>query len=117
MLAEGVPELAIHLDIPEALALTDPSRAQILLRCAQEVITNTVRHASAANLWISLECGDNGLALRARDDGRGTAELMPGNGLNGMRERLRELGGRVDIATGPGAGFQLRAWMPMERSA
>lgn len=117
VLADGVPELDIHLDIPEHLSQTDPRHAQILLRCAQEVITNAVRHASARNLWISLESGRDGVALRARDDGRGAQELMPGNGLNGMRERLRELGGRLDISTGPGVGFQLRAWMPLEKSA
>lgn len=113
-LAEGVPELDIHLDIPEELSQTDPRRAQILLRCAQEVITNTVRHAQAANLWISLIAGDDGLVLRARDDGRGSPDLVPGNGINGMRERLRELGGRLDIATRPGAGFQIKAWLPLE---
>lgn len=113
-LAEGVPELAIHLDIPDELSQTDPKRAQILLRCAQEVITNTVRHAQAANLWICLIAGDDGLALRARDDGRGSPDLVPGNGINGMRERLRELGGRLDIATRPGAGFQIKAWLPLE---
>jgi signal transduction histidine kinase len=117
MLSEGVPELAIHLDIPDHLSQTEPKKAQILLRCAQEVITNTARHAGANNLWISLEAGTEGLSLRARDDGRGTGELLPGNGLNGMRERMRELGGRLEIATGPGAGFQLRAWMPREGSA
>lgn len=116
VLADGVPELNIHLDIPEHLSQTDPRHAQILLRCAQEVITNAVRHANAANLWISLESGRDGVALRARDDGRGAQELMPGNGLNGMRERLRELGGRLDISTGPGLGFQLRAWMPLEKA-
>lgn len=117
VLAEGVPELNIHLDIPEHLTQTDPRHAQILLRCAQEVITNVVRHANARNVWISLESGREGVALRARDDGRGAQELMPGNGLNGMRERLRELGGRLDISTGPGLGFQLRAWMPLEKPA
>jgi len=117
MLSEGVPELEVHLDIPEERALTDPRRAQILLRCAQELITNTARHASASNLWIALETGDDGLSLRARDDGRGAMELMPGNGLNGMRERLKEQGGRLDIATRPGAGFQVRAWLPTEGNA
>jgi signal transduction histidine kinase len=117
VLAEGVPQITIHLDIPEHLAQTDPSHAQTLLRCAQEVITNAVRHANAANLWIQLESGADGISLRARDDGRGAAELMPGNGLNGMRERLRELGGRLDISTGPGVGFQLRAWMPRDKPA
>lgn len=115
-LAAGVPDLEIHLDIPEGLAQTDPKRAQILLRCAQEVITNAVRHAQASNLWISLDCGDDGLVLKARDDGRGTPNLLPGNGINGMRERLRELGGRLDIATRPGAGFQVKAWMPVEHT-
>lgn len=117
MLAEGVPELNVHLDIPDQLSLTDPRRAQIILRCAQELITNTVRHASAANLWISLESGPDGLSLRTRDDGRGTPQLMPGNGLNGMRERLKELGGRLDISTAPGHGFHVRAWMPGEGAA
>lgn len=116
MLAEGVPDLQVHLDIPEKRALTDPRRAQILLRCAQELITNTARHASASNLWITLETGAEGLSLKARDDGRGAIELMPGNGLNGMRDRLKELGGRLDIATRPGAGFQVRAWLPTEGS-
>ena len=117
VLAAGVPQLQIHLDIPDHLSQADPTRAQILLRCAQEVITNAVRHANASNLWIGLESTREGVALRARDDGCGAAELMPGNGLNGMRGRLRELGGRLDISTGPGLGFQVRAWMPAEEGA
>jgi len=114
MLAAGVPDLAIHLDIPSELAQTDPKRAQILLRCAQELITNAVRHAQARNLWISLANDKNGVILKARDDGRGAPNLVPGNGISGMRERLREVGGRLDIATRPGAGFQIKAWLPME---
>lgn len=114
MLASGVPDLTIHLDVPRDLSQTDPKRAQILLRCAQELITNTVRHAQANQLWISLTEGEYGLVLKARDDGRGAPNLIPGNGISGMRERLRELGGRLDIATRPGAGFQVKAWIPVE---
>jgi len=117
MLAAGVPDLDIYLDIPSDLAQTDPKRAQILLRCAQELITNAVRHAQAANLWISLTEDANGIVLKARDDGRGTPNLLPGNGISGMRERLRELGGRLDIATRPGAGFQVKAWLPAEQTS
>lgn len=117
MLAAGVPDLNIHLDIPSDLALTDPKRAQILLRCAQELITNAVRHSEAANLWISLAEDSDGIVLKARDDGRGAPDLVPGNGISGMRERLREMGGRLDIATRPGAGFQVKAWLPMEQAS
>jgi signal transduction histidine kinase len=113
-LVSGTPEPRIHLDLPSALALTDPLRAQVLLRCTQEVITNSVRHARADNLWISLMQDDTGMALTARDDGRGVDRVEVGNGLNGMAERLRQLGGELDIETSPGAGFRLRAWMPLE---
>jgi signal transduction histidine kinase len=113
-LVSGVPEPAIHLDLPTELAMTDPQRAQVLLRCAQEMITNSVRHARARNLWISLVQDENGVALTARDDGRGAGNLQVGNGLRGMKERLRQLGGELKIETGPGEGFALRARVPLE---
>ncbi|RPH99563.1 MAG: sensor histidine kinase [Lysobacterales bacterium] len=113
-LAGGTPEPRIHLDLPSGLAHTDPLRAQVLLRCTQEMITNSVRHAQASNLWIRLVQDENGLALTARDDGRGAARFAPGNGLNGMAERLRQLGGELKIETSPGAGFTLRASIPQE---
>jgi signal transduction histidine kinase len=113
-LVSGVPEPAIHLDLPTELAMTDPQRAQVLLRCAQEMITNSVRHARARNLWISLVQDENGVALTARDDGRGAGNLKVGNGLRGMKERLRQLGGELKIETGPGEGFALRARVPLE---
>lgn len=113
-LIEGVPEPQVHLDMPEAMVLTEPKRAQVLLRCAQEMITNSVRHAGASNLWIEIRSDSEGLSLSARDDGRGVSELETGNGLNGMSERLQQLGGKLEIESRSGAGFSLHAWMPVE---
>jgi signal transduction histidine kinase len=114
-LVEGVPGLDIHLDLPERFAVDDPRRAQVLLRCAQEIITNTVRHANARNLWLKFErTGANELAIHAHDDGRGASDLRQGNGLTGMRERLAQIGGRLDITTARDKGFALDAWVPLE---
>ena len=113
-LVEGVPEPHIHLDLPTELSMTDPLRAQVMLRCAQEMITNSLRHAQAKNLWISLVPDENGVAMIARDDGRGTDAVEVGNGLKGMAERLRQLGGELRIESSPGAGFSLHAWVPVE---
>ncbi len=110
----GIGDLTINFDIHDSDAQTDPRRAQTLLRCAQELVTNAVRHSQATNLWIGLERSPEGISLTVRDDGSGTGELIPGNGINGMRERLRELGGRLDISTGPKLGFRARAWLPEE---
>ncbi len=113
-LVEGVPQPRIHLDLPTELAMTDPGRAQVLLRCAQEVITNSVRHAEARNLWVRLRLEGDGVELRARDDGRGVGKFVPGNGLIGMQERLRAIGGTLDVITAAGKGFALRARMPLD---
>jgi len=113
-LVEGVPEPHIHLDLPTELSMTDPLRAQVMLRCAQEMITNSVRHARAKNLWISLVHDENGVAMIARDDGRGTDAIEVGNGLIGMKERLRQMGGELKIESRSGAGFSLHAWVPVE---
>jgi signal transduction histidine kinase len=113
-LVGGVPEPRIHLDLPSEQLLTDPQRAQVLLRCTQEIITNSVRHARARNLWIRLTTARGGLAMSARDDGRGVNVVQVGNGLTGMSERLAQVGGKLEIESGRGAGFTLHAWMPME---
>jgi signal transduction histidine kinase len=114
VLAEGVPALDVRLDLPEILQIEDPEAAQVLLRCAQEIITNTVRHAGATQLSLSLSQGEGGLRLQAKDDGRGAEGATPGNGLRGMRERLSACGGRVDIITAPGQGFALDVRIPLE---
>ncbi len=117
-LTEGVPGLEVHLELPPRFAVGDSRRAQVLLRCTQEIITNTVRHAHARNLWLRFEEGVGGLlVLKARDDGRGASELKVGNGLSGMRERLAELGGRLVVQTRPEQGFTLEASLPAENPA
>ena len=85
---------------------------QTLVRCVQEIITNTARHASAANLWITITQRADGIDLQARDDGRGSSELHWGNGLRGMRERFEELSGTVDFSSKVGAGFRVDAFVP-----
>ena len=111
-LIEGVPKPVIHLDLPAEEVMTEPQRAQVLLRCVQEMITNSVRHAKAHNLWIRLSITGDGLAMSARDDGIGADKVAIGNGLTGMAERLKHLGGKLEIESEPGAGFALHAWLP-----
>ncbi|MCA9840050.1 MAG: sensor histidine kinase [Trueperaceae bacterium] len=112
-LIEGIPSPAIHLEMPEHLELDDPRHAQVLLRCIQEVITNTIKHAHASNLWIKLERDTKGISVTAHDDGRGNKNLQKGNGLTGMQERLEQVGGKLKVTSSPGEGFQLSAQLPL----
>ncbi len=110
-IAAAIPRPRIHLRVPEELPPLDAERARAILRCAQECVTNAIRHAGAENLWIELAPLDGGLDLRVRDDGRGAEGLAEGNGLAGMRERLVALQGRLSLSPGP-PGFEARVWVP-----
>jgi signal transduction histidine kinase len=113
-LVDGVPSLQVHLTTPPRFGVEDPRRAQVLLRCVQEIITNTARHAGARNLWLTFAYEDeNLLSLNARDDGRGSSSILPGNGLSGMRERLSEYGGDVSMESEAGQGFALCVRLPL----
>jgi len=104
--------LQIHVEMPESVDVADAAQAHAMLRCVQEIVTNAARHAAAKNLWVVIENRADGIALHARDDGRGTAAVTWGNGLTGMRERFAEHAGRVEFASAPGQGFQVHGFMP-----
>jgi signal transduction histidine kinase len=115
-LAEDLPGPSIHVSAPDPLPLRDPRCALAVLRCAQEVVTNAARHAGARNLWLAVSQRDGFVELHARDDGHGAREVLPGNGLRGMRERLEGAGGSLAIETAEGHGFELRARVPVRSS-
>jgi len=104
--------LAVHLDVPDVLEIDRAAHADALLKCVQEIVTNTTRHAGARNLWIDVESNADGITLHARDDGGGAAAFAIGHGLTGMRERFEDCGGRVEFHGGEGRGFEVRGFMP-----
>jgi signal transduction histidine kinase len=112
-MAAEIPRPRVHLAIPEDLAVEDAGLAHLLLRCCQEIATNAAKHAEAENLWLELVREGDSIGLRARDDGRGSERVEDGRGLSGMRQRLEQAGGRLEIATAPGLGFTLAAMVPL----
>ncbi len=112
-LAAAVPRPAIHLTIANGMRLSDPDRAHVVIRCAQEIITNAAKHSGAQNLWLSvIAAADGTLRIDARDDGAGAATLVEGVGLRGMRQRVENCGGEFRIATSAGSGFGVMAIVP-----
>jgi signal transduction histidine kinase len=112
--AAQTTSLQVHIAGPDALMLEEAAAAETILRSVQELITNAVRHAGAHNLWISIAASGRGLELHARDDGRGAATVVYGNGLTGMRERFAEAAGSLEFKTAPGRGFEARGFLPVE---
>jgi PAS domain S-box-containing protein len=87
-------------------------------RIAQEAMHNTVKHARASVLHITLHPDGGVLALTVRDDGAGfdPSGDFPGHlGHRSMRERIARLGGTLAIESAPGQGTCIRATLPLDR--
>jgi signal transduction histidine kinase len=113
-LAHPLPGTRIEIEIDDGLRVDDIDQAEALLRCAQEAITNAVRHGRANKIAIGLHRNTDGLELRIDNDGTTPNMIEPGHGLTGMRERLQAIGGTLDVAPAAPRGLRLVARIPIE---
>jgi signal transduction histidine kinase len=112
LMASGVAAPRIHLDLPDDVDRVEPVHAHAMFRCAQEAITNAIKHSGARNLWVEVKRTESGWDMLVRDDGRGAERVVAGNGLKGMAERLEEAGGELKFESQSGKGFTLHACIP-----
>lgn len=113
--AAGRSGLAIRSEV----APTPPLPPEVDLaayRIVQEALTNVTRHASATTAVVRIRPDDGEVLVEIDDDGRGVPG-PPGNGIRGMDERARALGGSLTTGPGPDGGFQVRARLPLRPSA
>lgn len=111
-LTQQIPGTRFTVDIAPELRVADIDTAEILLRCAQEGITNALRHGRAQSIEVS--CGARGarIELTIRNDGAPLKAVSFGNGLTGMRERLAAVGGELSLRALGGGGAELKAAVP-----
>jgi len=89
-----------------------------LYRIAQEALTNARRHAGAgATADVRVRYDDEGVEVEVVNTGRTVAQVRPGLGQLGMRERAAASGGTVELAPRPGGGLRVRARVPLPAGA
>ncbi len=100
-----------HIHLPQPLS---NQVSAVVYRIVQEGLTNICKHAQATVVTIELQSTDSGLLLTLQDNGKGfqIESNRSGFGLQGMRERITRLGGHLDIVSQPGAGCQIKAFLP-----
>jgi signal transduction histidine kinase len=83
-------------------------------RIVQEGLTNALKHADASRAEVALEYATNQLRIEVRDNGHGAVTHNGGgHGLIGIRERVKLYGGEMSTDSANGAGFILRARLPL----
>ncbi|WP_250033091.1 sensor histidine kinase [Paractinoplanes maris] len=103
-LTVSVNEFGERSDVPAAVGTA-------IYRVVQESLTNTVRHSGATRVAVTLRYAPASAVVDVQDDGRVPAEIVDGNGIAGMRERVAALGGALTAGAGR-TGFSVRATIP-----
>jgi signal transduction histidine kinase len=112
LIVDNTPRLRIELRVDEGLRVDDVQVAESLLRCVQEAITNTLRHANASALFIRVWRETGHLNLEIHDDGNVAERWQTGNGLRGMRERVERINGKLVLERVREA-LQIRIHIPL----
>ncbi|MGK7295469.1 MAG: sensor histidine kinase [Candidatus Wenzhouxiangella sp. M2_3B_020] len=112
--ARPFPRPRLEFSVGEHARIPRADQAEALLRVVQEALTNAARHGPARTLHASLDRAGDRVVLTVQDDGRAGDEIRPGSGLTGMRERLAELDGSLEISKSGLGGLKLVASLPME---
>lgn len=112
-MAAPFPRPNVLLAIDEDAHHVPMQQAEVLLRTVQEALTNSARHSQAQQLWVVLQRDTERWHLRIRDDGRMASNWQKGNGLQGMTERLENLGGGLCCEHSSTGGMQIEAWLPV----
>jgi signal transduction histidine kinase len=118
-------KIEVDLDIPEDFGRLPRDLETAVFRIVQECLTNIHRHADSPVAKVRIAQRDGHIRVEVQDKGKGIsqqerAEIVssvngtPGVGIRGMRERLRQLGGTLDLSSdGEGKGTLIAARLPI----
>jgi signal transduction histidine kinase len=113
-------KISVDLDCPNDFGRLPREMETAVFRLVQECLTNIHRHSGSPTAAIRLYHSDHEVAVEVEDKGRGipTGKLeqleaagIPGVGITGMRERVRQLGGKLELYSS-GAGTRIVARLP-----
>lgn len=104
--AEILETAGVRLNRPAKPPYLTPRHEATLSLVLREAVTNIVRHAGASECSIEVSTAEDRTQLVIADDGRGDIR-QEGNGLRGMRERVRELGGSLSLDSNRGTRLQI----------
>ncbi|HVL74399.1 MAG TPA: PAS domain S-box protein [Noviherbaspirillum sp.] len=107
----------LEIDFGEGEPAVEDDVATTFFRVLQESLTNVQRHANASWVRVGLHQDGTCLRLSIADDGKGGALIRRGKhsfGLLGMRERLKALGGSLEVVSKTGVGTRLTASLPLK---
>ncbi|MGV8978196.1 MAG: sensor histidine kinase [Cellulomonas sp.] len=121
-LAAGVAALAAahgRVDVELGAGMADGRRYPSAVESTAyyvvaESLTNAIKHGGGAvRILVQVDADISGVSVVVSDDGPGGADARVGGGLAGLQDRVRALGGALDVVSPVGAGTRVRAFLPL----
>lgn len=116
VLSDNIPGLKVLLTLDYDNNQIDARQAEVIFRCAQEALTNTMKHANADTCIIELSESTGALSLCVKDNGRNfdaNKSVKPGNGMQGLKERVEKIDGQFHYQASP-EGFIVQITLPYQ---
>jgi signal transduction histidine kinase len=121
LMARVPAAIGVELDLAEPVAelesadrSLDTGRRLVLVRVAEEGLSNALRHGNATQVALTLALEGDRFALTFADDGDGVSPSAGLSGLGRLRDRLTGFGGTLDLTSPPQGGAVLRATLPVD---
>ena len=114
-------EAAVALSVQPSLPEPDADGKLVIIRTAQEALTNAQKHACATRVELSLTAAGGNYLLICRDNGRGIGPETVGDptrrhfGIENLRTRAATIGGSIELRSQSGGGALLRLVLPVSR--
>jgi signal transduction histidine kinase len=117
-LGVALEAVAERSPVPVELCVDAGVRAPAAVEAAayyvvSEALTNVARYAQASTAVVRVTSGNGQLRVGVSDDGIGGAEIVKGSGLQGLRDRVEAIDGRLEIRSRTGAGTHVIAHLPL----
>jgi signal transduction histidine kinase len=118
-LAPALDSLALRSPVPASVSyklagrLSRPAELAAYF-VASEALTNVAKYAGASHAEVRVARRGATAVIEIADDGVGGADPAAGSGLHGLADRVEALGGRLRVASPPGAGTVVVAELPCE---
>jgi PAS domain S-box-containing protein len=119
-------KIKVDLQVPADFGRLSAELETTIFRIVQEALTNIHRHSGSPTATIRISHGEHDVRVEVADEGKGMSpdrridkdlQVRAGVGLRGMRERLRQLGGTLEIASGPnGKGTTILVQLPIDNN-
>jgi PAS domain S-box-containing protein len=119
----GIP---IDIDVPQEIKRLSPDAEVAIFRVLQESLTNVHRYANTAKARLRIATTADEIRVEIQDFGKGIQPVKAkspqelvgrlGVGIQGMTERVRQLGGRLEITSSPNSGTLVTATIPLSTS-